>query len=107
MLKYRLKWETLCEIGFELPIGGHLRLDGNTTRLVHVRGDLYTDVDTTTLLKNTLLNYKPQKNKTRFVGGRNPLGLRPKVSITAITNTYSHSLFPPVKVAECSLIIGE
>ena len=52
MLKYRLKWETLCEIGFELPIGGHLRLDGNTTRLVHVQGDLYTDVDTTTLLSN-------------------------------------------------------
>ena len=52
MLKYCLKWETLFKIGFELPIGGHLRLVGNTMRLVHVQGDLYTDVDTTTLLTN-------------------------------------------------------
>ena len=52
MLKYCLKWETLFKIGFELPIGGHLSLDGNRMRLVHVQGDLYTDVDSTTLLTN-------------------------------------------------------
>ena len=81
MLKYCLKWETPFKTGFKLPIGRRLRLGGNTMRLVHVQGDLYTGMDTATLLANhNKLKHGPWEEK-------NLLGLRPKVCITTTTNT--------------------
>ena len=68
MLKYCLKWETPFKTGFELPIGGRLRLGGNTMRLVHVQGDLYTNMDTATLLTNhSKLKQGPWEEETPWV----------------------------------------
>ena len=68
MLKYCLKWETPFKTGFKLPIGRRLRLGGNTMRLVHVQGDLYTGMDTATLLANhNELKHGPWEEKTSWV----------------------------------------